>query len=620
MKLRTKLLILISMTLGLSACAVASYFVIVSPIATIQQEYGYFTRATAAITRLQLDTVRLLTETFRNQKPVYDQSREAYYRSIEDIGKKVKVLPATNEKLAGAIKSVLQLRSLSELSFQTLGKIWKALEKDADSLFYDVDSAYILKFFGSTLAVADPAEVKAAQSNVFSLQDAMQNLYNSLESASRTLSSTDTLISSEIAIIEQRSMVTVLIIASLIIVLTIILALWMAQSIVRSVQGFVGGLSLMATGDLTCHFEARTRDEVGLLGNNLNTILAMFNKSLTKAQQASTQNVRFKENLTMTLTAATSATTEIAANSASIRSQMLAMNRMVSESEGDMGRVNTTFVAFGAQMVDQTSTITHSLQAVSTMLVAIEKIASISEHDRHSAEVLENEAGVGRQVFEDSFEKISGIAESVDTIMEMTAVIARIASQTNILAMNAAIEAAHAGEFGKGFAVVADEISKLASASASSSEEITNTIKLVVTRIQEAVATKDETVRAFDSISSQIHLVSASASEIANHLGGLRDGNRQLLRGMESIKEKSDTMDSETRRITEDLDKIRATLSGSSRISHEVVSNIEEISIGLSDISIRINEVVTVSNDLDRMIQDLDQDLGQFKTLSQESA
>ena len=219
--------------------------------------------------------------------------------------------------------------------------------------------------------------------------------------------------------------------------------------------------------------------------------------------------------------------------------------------------------------------------AVTQMMAAIENIDRITARDRQAAGELVIESERSKEVFENAFEKVAEITESVSAIQEMAAVIAGIASQTNILAMNAAIEAAHAGEFGKGFAVVADEIGKLAAASALSSDEIAHTIAGIVVKMHEAGSTRESTSTAFAGISGRIGEVSDSIGEIYDNVNGMQSGSRQILAAMESLRSTSGEITGESARIENTTKTIGLAMSDLGRISHEVTSNIAEITTGI---------------------------------------
>ena len=162
----------------------------------------------------------------------------------------------------------------------------------------------------------------------------------------------------------------------------------------------------------------------------------------------------------------------------------------------------------------------------------VEKIAELSGANRKAVEALLLESDRGREVFELSFSKISEITDSVASIQHLIGAIAEIASQTNILSLNAAIEAAHAGESGKGFAVVADEISKLAAASAMTSNQIKITVDDVVAKIREAEATRGETLEQVGQISH----------EVVSNIGEITEGLGEITRTVNEVAAQADRL------------------------------------------------------------------------------
>jgi methyl-accepting chemotaxis protein len=614
MKLITRLVLLVSTTAVLFGSAIAVYFVVLSPIDTIQAEHRYFATAYESITDLQIQVGRLLTDPFGNQKPIYDAALKKYLAAVDDVGTKVVLLPLINKDLAEAVDSVKQLREISQVSLASLDTLWKDLENDAKAVFYDVSSAYILKFFGSQAKKADPELLGPAQFHVFDLQDAIQNLNAFLSATAQTIHDKDVVVGAEISKIRGQSMQLIIIVVGVIVVLALVLTVFMSRSIVKTIAGLVRDIGVMATGDLTFRFAMGRKDEIGQLGGDLNQVLEMFDASLRQIQAAAGSNQEIRQELISAVTAATSAAVEIEANSNSIRSQMERMDRMIDSSSGDMDRVGSVIASFNERMAVQNGNVEESAAAVTQMLASIDNIARITERNRGTTETLVKESDRGRSVFEDAFGKVTEIAESVNAIKEMATVIAGIASQTNILAMNAAIEAAHAGEFGKGFAVVADEIAKLAAASASSSEEIAQTIKTVVSRFNEAASTRDTTIAAFDLISSRIKEVTDSVDEIYRNAAEMRTGSRQVLEATQQLRSSSSEITGESGRINTDIDTVRHTFSEINRVSREVVSNISEISVGLHEITRTIHHVSGRTDQLMEVGTALDTAVSRFKT------
>lgn len=614
MKLITRLIVLVSTTVLLFAAAVGVYFMILSPIDTIETEHHYFTLAIDAIADLQIQTGRLLTDSFGTQKPIYDKSLAKYYVAIEDIGTKVVLLPKMNQEMADAVETIKKLRGVSQISLQSLADNWKDLELDAKAIFLDIDSTYIMKFFGSMAKRASPEALDLALSHVSTLQDTMQNLNAFLSATEQTIHEKESVVAAEIGRVRVQSLRVSLIVVSFIIIMALLLALVMSRSIIRAIQSLVRDIGIMAKGDLTFRFKVASKDEIGQLSQDLNHVLEMFDASLQQIQGAAKINQVIRQEVIQAVDVATSSAVQISANSNSITSQMQQMDQMIESSNADMNRASTVINGFNARIGTQNEHISESVSAVTQMLASIDSIARITETNRNATEILVEESDRGRAVFEESFARVSEIAESIEGIKEMAAVIVSIASQTNILAMNAAIEAAHAGEFGKGFAVVADEIGKLAAASANSSEEITRTIKDIVERFTEAASTKETTIQAFDAISSRIRDVTAAVEEIYRNAAEMRVGSDQVLEATQNLRTASSDITEESNRISDDINHVQITFGQITRVSREVVSNISEISIGLQQISDGIHIVAQFTEQLSDVGITLDNSVAKFKT------
>ena len=319
MKLITRLFVLVSTTVLLFAAAVGVYFIILSPVDTIETEHRYFTVASDAIADLQIQTGRLLTDTFGAQKPVYDKALARYYFAIEDVGIKVILLPKLNKEMAEAVEAIKQLRGASEISLQSLAENWKDLEIDAKAVFIDVDSTYVMKFFGGMAKKASPAALDLALSHVSTLQDTMQNLNSFLSATSQTIHEKEAVVSAEINRVRAQSLLVSGVVVSLIVILALLLALFLSRSIVQAIKSLMRDIGIMATGDLTFRFKVASKDEIGQLGQDLNHVLEMFDNSLRQIQEAAKINQYIRQEVVQAVSAATSSAVEISANSNSIR-------------------------------------------------------------------------------------------------------------------------------------------------------------------------------------------------------------------------------------------------------------------------------------------------------------
>jgi methyl-accepting chemotaxis protein len=287
---------------------------------------------------------------------------------------------------------------------------------------------------------------------------------------------------------------------------------------------------------------------------------------------------------------------------------------MIADAVTEIRGIVTSITVFNDRLGLQNQHIEETVAAVTEMLASIENVTRITENDQRAADQLVDEAERGKEIFDTAFEKVAEITESLGTIQEMASVIAGIASQTNILAMNAAIEAAHAGEFGKGFAVVADEIAKLASASAISSDEIASNIAAIGVKTREAGSIRANTSQAFNNISQRIQGVSDSVSQIHGNIREMQVGSRQILNAMENLRTNSEEITNESARIDHSAQGVGSTMADLGRISHEVTSNISEIAIGMQMITKNVHMVAENAEQIGVIGSKLDAAVSVFKT------
>jgi len=187
-------------------------------------------------------------------------------------------------------------------------------------------------------------------------------------------------------------------------------------------------------------------------------------------------------------------------------------------------------------------------------------------------------ADLGRSSIEEVSGDIMGIARDSEGLLEINQVMQNIASKTNLLSMNAAIEAAHAGEAGRGFAVVADEIRKLAESSSNQSKTIAGVLKKIKTSIDKITKSTSEVLEKFQDIDTEVRIVSEQESNIRAAMEEQTVGSQQIFEAMGKLQD-----------ITRDVkDSSGEMLQGSQEVIKEgknLAAATEEISTGINDIA-----------------------------------
>ena len=185
----------------------------------------------------------------------------------------------------------------------------------------------------------------------------------------------------------------------------------------------------------------------------------------------------------------------------------------------------------------QASHINQSSAAIEQMVANIASIRTIVENVSKATEILSKSSASGQSMLLKLGEEIQGIKKQSVTLQNANKSIAAIAANTNILAMNAAIEAAHAGESGKGFAVVASEIRKLAELSAKESDAISAEIRKIEQRITHVTTVSNETVESMNSMFTEIKEMDKSFTQVDNAVSEQAAGGAQILNALKHIQE-----------------------------------------------------------------------------------
>jgi methyl-accepting chemotaxis protein len=244
----------------------------------------------------------------------------------------------------------------------------------------------------------------------------------------------------------------------------------------------------------------------------------------------------------------------------------------------------------------QSSSVAQSSSAIEEMLKNISSTSRICQANAENVERLADASGVGRSGLEEVANDIQGIARESAGLLEINSVIQSIASQTNLLSMNAAIEAAHAGEAGKGFAVVADEIRKLAENSAEQSQTIGKVLK---------------------KITDSITLIQKAAEGVLDKFGAIDTGVKVVLQQEEQIRNAMDDQSAGSKQILEALDRlnditrqVKAGAGEMQRESREVIQEGKNLDAAAEEISWGIEEIAARTTQVDTAVENLRETAG----------
>jgi methyl-accepting chemotaxis protein len=239
----------------------------------------------------------------------------------------------------------------------------------------------------------------------------------------------------------------------------------------------------------------------------------------------------------------------------------------------------------------QTSSITEASAAVEEMVGNISSIGTVTEKMAAQFETVGKASDEGSRIQKESGERIREIVEQSHALQEANRIIATIASNTNLLAMNAAIEAAHAGEAGRGFAVVADEIRSLAESSAAESKKISVELKQIVSTINHIVKDSEASGHAFAEVSHRIDETERLVLEVNNAIREQKTGAAEVVESLRIMNELTMKVKDGSQEMTKGSEVMVREIGSLQGSAGEISSSMEKMSGSIRDINTGAREV-----------------------------
>jgi methyl-accepting chemotaxis protein len=369
--------------------------------------------------------------------------------------------------------------------------------------------------------------------------------------------------------------VLVSILVLVLLVVTVIVILYATGSITKPIVRLSKMADEMAHGDLTHRVDIQSNDEIGLLAGSFNTM---------------------GDNLSQLVS-------QIRALTGEVYQTATDMNESATKTEDIAGQINQAINSLAEGAEQQSSSVSASVHQITQMADSItlisSNISSVTQASETIGKMVEKGQDAvtlqGSKMVENTHATanvsvaIKSLDEMVKEIGQIVEVIDSIASQTNLLALNAAIEAARAGEQGRGFAVVADEVRKLAEQSSNATGKIGESIKEIITRTEKAV---HETSRA----EKAVHEQEATVKEVVEIFRNIRNSIEQMRHQFTEVNQKTIGISKQADGIRESIDMISNVVEVNAAGSEEVAASTEQQVNTLSNVSqlaSRVAELVT---------------------------
>lgn len=366
-------------------------------------------------------------------------------------------------------------------------------------------------------------------------------------------------------------------------------------------------------GDLTVRLPVCGKDEISSLSFYFNQTIEKLRLAIQIFGEGTQDIHQAGSRLAINMTETARSVSEISINIDDVKHKILNQGGSIVAIGASIQTMLRTIEELNGFIKKQTGTIDDSSVSIKEMVSGIKEAALIVQINLKNLEELNKATDSGKNVISDTVALSNAVLESSDILLEASSVIQNIAYQTNLLSMNAGIEAAHAGEAGKGFAVVAQEIRKLAEDSSAQGGKISGLLKELKEKIEKVSSSALKAQSEFLNITELAECTKAKEISVMDSMKKHEQGNMRVLSAMDNISCITGDVQKVSKEMLLESNRVSGEMATLAKMSDSISNTMEEMAKGTKQINSSVQEVNVLTQKNKELSDKLIAEVGKFK-------
>ena len=366
-------------------------------------------------------------------------------------------------------------------------------------------------------------------------------------------------------------------------------------------------------GDLTARIPIMQGDEIGEISDEFNTFMDSLATLIGNVTGVATAVSQSSASIRDALTNASSAAEESVAATEAVQQSTQGQINIAEEAQGTFDSLFRSIRAISSSVDEQASSIDETSAAMEEMAASINSVNGAAKQASAVANGLSKVANDGGAAIGDAIESMQSIRDAAKQVTRIVEVITDLTEQTNLLAMNAAIEAAHAGQEGRGFAVVATEVKRLAEDEGGQASQIVSQIEEMNDRIQQGVRLSDSAGSALEKISNDIQRTVTRIEEISSAMQEQASGADEIVRAVSSVVDTTHSIRSQVLSQGDEGSKLRKFMANLVDVSNSISGASQEQVVGNREVLQAVQKVFDEAEKNGEIVSTLSREMSRFK-------